>query len=164
MRVYMSALKAPGNVEALLRPTQDALFRERGWASARALPPILPIAYAREEDDLPPAAGGAHELVIGGLRIDSAQISATVDGGVPAVPEPPEGGAATSLPKPGALFLAVNEEQLSAVELSELPEPAQTRVRQWWHLVLELEFEDQARWWYSLRWRECDSTRLKKRS
>lgn len=171
MQIYMAALKPPGNVDALLRPTQDALFRDRGWASVRALLPILPVAYALDEGDLPPAPTGTRELVIGGLDIDSTHISVSIAAGVQeALVGEDSGrklvatvGPGSTLPRPGVLFLAVNEERLSAEQLSDLPEPAETRVRQWWHVVLELEFEDAARWWHSLNWRECDSTRLRKR-
>jgi hypothetical protein len=42
--VFLAALFAPGSVESELCRVQAALFDEHGFASAQALPPVVPIA------------------------------------------------------------------------------------------------------------------------
>lgn len=170
MRVFMAALQAPGNVEALIRPLQDALFQERGWASARALPPLLPLAYADDADNLVPEAETHEQLEIGGLVLTEAALV------VPVRPAPTgsRGHApVTRLPPVEVgLFVAVNEEGVKAETLSELMpgssnadggvEVPVTSVRQWWYVILELVFDDPQEWWHSLRRREIDRVRLRK--
>jgi hypothetical protein len=47
--------------------------------------------------------------------------------------------------------------------MQDLPEVPVTRVRQWWYVVIDLEYEDPERWWMHLKWREVERTRLTKR-
>ncbi len=170
MRVFMAALQAPGNVEALIRPLQDALFQERGWASARALPPLLPLAYADDAANLVPEAETHEQLEIGGLVLTEAALV------VPVRPAPVASRShapVTRLPPVDVgLFVAVNEEGVKAEELSGLMpgstnpdggvEVPVTSVRQWWYVILELVFDDPQEWWHSLRRCEIDRVRLRK--
>ncbi|MFP4484923.1 MAG: hypothetical protein ACLFO1_08735 [Spirochaetaceae bacterium] len=174
MHIYCAALRPPGNVQALVRPLQDHLLTHRGWTSVRAFPPLLPLGYALAAEDLPVAPEGSPELAIGGLEVDQdtiiaplqapkalsalhAEVSECLPGDATAIPE--------GFPRIGAgLFLGVNEGRVAASELQDLPTVAVTRVRQWWYVVLNLEYEEPESWWKALRWREVERIRLPKRS
>ncbi len=188
MHLYLAALKPPGNVEALVRPLQDHLLTHYGWTSVRALPLLLPLGYADSEDDVPPGPTTAPELVIGGVEVGGATITVPLhtpgalspaqdassiagaegwfgDGDGPAIrtgsgaPEPSQ-----RLPRVGGgLFVGVNEGARPASEFQNLPEVAVTRVRQWWYVVIDLDYEDPESWWMHLKWREVERTRLTKR-
>jgi hypothetical protein len=55
----LAALIAPGSIEAALGKVQAALFRDHGFASAQALPPVVPVAFL---DTLPVSPGLLREL------------------------------------------------------------------------------------------------------
>lgn len=153
MRRVLSALQAPGNVHALLRPTQDYLYRERGWTSVRALPPLLPLAVAASPEALPPGPDTAPVIRLAGVSFSESYLLCPVLSGLQGLSAAEEG-----------IILAAREEDLDLMALHDLPRPPETRVRQWWYLVLELEFSSSERWWIDFHWRELESRRLHKQA
>jgi hypothetical protein len=183
MRVFMAALQAPGNVEALLRPLQDTLFRDRGWTSARALPPILPLAYADEAESLPPRDDAEADAALQDLQVTETALVVTLSAEAPrglraagAKGNLGAGGMSLlshmeTLPPAGAgLFVAVNEgavlghegTTVAGVENASLPAVPAARIRQWWYVVMELSFHDPRMWWRDLGWRQLERERLRK--
>jgi hypothetical protein len=50
--MVLTALRAPGNVERALADLQTLLFRSLGLLEARALPPLVPLAWSEDAPNL----------------------------------------------------------------------------------------------------------------
>jgi hypothetical protein len=111
--MVLTALRLPGNIEQRLADIQTRLFAELGLLCARALPPLVPLAWGpRERRGAPPAR--IPPLTLGGVELagsvllvpvaPAAPVSALAAAGAAADEGAASGAAAGAAGDPGAPF------------------------------------------------------------
>lgn len=122
--MVLTALRLPGNIEQRLAAIQTRLFAELGLLSARALPPLVPLAWgAGDRRGAPPAR--IPSLTLGTVELAGSALLVPVAPAAPvsalaAAVATPEGGAAPGaagtagnpgapfpIPRPGVLLAPV---------------------------------------------------------